>query len=152
MTKQEQIKNMNKKEFLEFINKSFDIEGCLGGLMLSGKINGKDIEITLFLTNYELYQDFKKTEDFKTLQKHYSEEDLTEYEKELYQNHLNLINNTFDPLKFYDETLHEINEHLLNYYDAHEDELDQELIYNSKDYILEEMGEQGEEAQELWKN
>lgn len=136
------IKNMNKKEFISFIDKNFDMEGCLGGLMLNTKIDGKDVEITLFSTNYDLYQDFKKTEEFKTLQKKYNEEDLKEYEKELYRNHLDLMNDTYAPLRFYDETLSDINEHLLNYYDAHEEELDQELIYNSKDFIQEEIEEQ----------
>lgn len=136
------IKNMNKKEFISFIDKNFDMEGCLGGLMLNTKIDDKDVEITLFSTNYDLYQDFKKTEEFKTLQKKYNEEDLKEYEKELYRNHLDLMNDTYAPLRFYDETLSDINEHLLNYYDAHEEELDQELIYNSKDFIQEEIEEQ----------
>ena len=144
MTKEllKKIKEMNKEEFINFIDKNFDMEGCLGGLMLNTEIDGKDIEITLFSTNYDLYQDFKKTEEFKTLQKNYSEEYLKEYEKELYKNHLDIMNDTYAPLRFYDETLSEINEHLLNYYDAHEEELDQELIYNSKDFIQEETEEQ----------
>lgn len=144
MTKEllKSIEDMSKEEFLNFIDKNFDMEGCLGGLMLNTEIDGKDIEITLSLTNYDLYQDFKKTEEFKNLQKNYSEEDLKEYEKELYRNHLDLMNETYAPLRFYDETLSNINEHLLNYYDAHEEELDQELIYNSKDFIQEEIEEQ----------
>lgn len=144
MTKEllKKIKDMNKKEFISFIDKNFDMEGCLGGLMLNTEIDGKDIEITLSSTNYDLYQDFKKTEEFKTLEKNYSEEDLKEYEKELYKNHLDIMNDTYAPLRFYDETLSDINEHLLNYYDAHEEELDQELIYNSKDFIQEEIEEQ----------
>lgn len=67
---------------------------------------------------------------------------MREYEKELYKNHLDLVNGNYAPLRFCDETLSEINEHLLNFYDAHEDELDQGLIYNSKDFIQEEAKEQ----------
>lgn len=136
------IKGMNKEDFINFINKIFDIEGCLGGLMLNAKIDGKDVEIMLSSTNYDLYQDFKKTEEFKILQKNYSKENLEEYEKELHRNHLDFINDSYAPLRFYNETLSEINEHLLSFYDAHENELDQDLIYSSKNFIREEIEKQ----------
>lgn len=71
MTKEslEKIKEMNEEEFINFIDKNFGVEGCLDGLMLNAKIDGKDIEITLSSTNYDLYQKFKETEEFKVLQK-----------------------------------------------------------------------------------
>lgn len=135
---------LNKEDFLKFFDEKYNFQGCEVGYCIEMKNENVDFE--LYFTNNDVYESLKKhaPEEFENMRKNYSQELIDEYENALKQADTNLINNNSYYLNLSDEE-RELNEIIVNYYDDNETEIDEEAIYQARDYIVEETIEQLEQ-------
>lgn len=128
---------LNKEDFLKFFDEKYNFQGCEVGYCIEMKNENVDFE--LYFTMLDIYKHFKEheTEKFEAMRKNYSEELIEAYENALKQADTNLMNNNSYYLNLSDEEK-EINEIVLDYYFNNETEIDEEAIYQARDYIIEE--------------
>lgn len=128
---------LNKEDFLKFFDGNYDFQGCTEGYCIEMK--NEDVDFLLFYTMLDVYEQFKKhtPEKYEDLRKDFSRELIEEYENTLKQADTNLMNNRNYYLNLSDEE-DEINEIVLDYYFNNETEVDEEVIYQARDYIVEE--------------
>lgn len=141
------INEMTKEEFLTFFDKYFDYQGCEEGFWVDFKET--DNGFTVWFTNMDILQAMKDSGAYNELVDEYGEDALKSYEDQLYKANCDLYrNNSYYP-SIKGEKEEEIAEDVLKYYDAHEYDLDEDALYNARDYIQEkalEMIEENEEA------
>lgn len=135
---------LNKKDFLKFFDENYSFQGCEVGYCI--ELNDENVDFDLYFTNNDVYECLKKhaPEEFENMKKNYSKELIEAYENTLKQADTNLMNNNSYYLNLTDEE-REINEIIVNYYDKYETEIDEEAIYQARDYIVEETIEQLEQ-------
>lgn len=137
-------KNMNMEEFSKFFDKNYSYEGCSEGYYV--EMEDEDVDFTIFFTMADVYNKFKEnaSEEFESLIENYGDELIGEYEKTLELAEAELMNNNSYRLNL-SEDEREINEIIGNYYAKNEQEIDEEALYEARDYIIEETIEQLEQ-------
>lgn len=143
----EEVKNaedMSKEEFSKFFDKNYSYEGCSEGYYLEMK--DEDVDFTIFFTMSDVYNKFKEnaSEEFESLIENYGNELIREYEKTLELAETELMNNNSYRLNL-SEDEREINEIIGNYYAKNEQDIDEEALYELRDYIVEETIDQLEQ-------
>lgn len=143
----EEVKNakdMSKEEFSKFFDKNYSYEGCSEGYYVEMK--DEDVDFTIFFTMSDVYNKFKEnaSEEFESLIENYGNELIGEYEKTLELAEAELMNNNSYRLNL-SEDEREINEIIGNYYAKNEQDIDEEALYEARDYIVEETIDQLEQ-------
>lgn len=138
------LQKMSEKEFKEFLQESMtDCSGTDIGLTCTFEIDGKTCLVDVILTNYMIYQDWEKTDDYKKAVETYSKEVMDEYEELIYDSHTDTLRNRSLNLNLGgDDDLEEINQILIDYYIQEEADIDFKALYEARDEIQEAIEEE----------
>lgn len=138
------LQKMSEKEFKEFLQESMmDCSGTDIGLTCTFEIDGKTCPVDVILTNYMIYQDWEKTDDYKKAVETYSKEVMDEYEELIYESHTDTLRNRSLNLNLGgDDDLEEINQNLIDYYNQEEADIDFKALYEARDEIQEAIEEE----------
>lgn len=138
------LQKMNEEEFKEFLEENMlDCSGTDIGLSCTFKIDGKTCPVDVILTNYMIYQDWEKTDDYKKAVETYSKEVMDEYEELIYDSHTDTLRNRSLNLNLGgDDDLEEINQSLIDYYNQEEAVIDFKALYEARDEIQEAIEEE----------
>ena len=152
--KVEKIEDIKEKDFRTFIDNNYLFQGCEVGYYLSPNLCSGGFEI--YSTTLEIFNIYKETkkEDFNELVETYGQENIDKYEEKLEKDFNDtLYNHGYYPAKLYEECEIDINNILDNFYQYNEDEIDNKILFEVRDYIKEEtlklIEEELEELEEL---
>lgn len=134
-----EIENIEKEDFRTFIDNNYLFQGCEVGYYLSPNLCTGGFEIySTTLEIFNIYKEFKK-EDFNELVKIYGQENIYKYEEQLEKDFNDTIyNRGYYPAELYEDYEKDINDILDNFYQYNEDEIDNKILYETRDYIKEE--------------
>ncbi len=142
------VNEMSKEEFLDFFDKHFSYEGCSEGLYVTS--DECEEGFTIRFTNLDIFEALKSDEKYQDFIENYGEETLRSYEERLIKADQDLMRNNSYYLTLLEAAHEEINEDVLDYYLAREEDFDADTLYEARDYIaektLEIMEEEAEEA------
>lgn len=138
------VNEMSKEEFLDFFDKHFSYEGCSEGLYVTP--DECEEGFTIHFTNLNIFEALKSDEKYQDFVEDYGEETLKSYEERLVKADQDLIRNNSYHLALWEVVHEEINEAVLDYYVAREEDIDADTLYEARDYIAEKTLEIMEEA------
>ncbi len=130
------VNEMGKEEFLKLFDKHFSYEGCSEGLYVT--LDECEEGFTIRFTNLNIFEALKSDEKYQDLVEDYGEETLKSYEERLVKADQDLMRNNSYHLALWEAAHEEINEAVLDYYVAREEDIDADTLYNARDYIQEE--------------
>lgn len=130
-----QVCEMSKEEFSTFFHKNYMYYGTEYGLYLTiDELFEKGFDIVI--TTESIY-DMLPQSYHDEIAENFSKEDIEQYEHDIWKAGCDLINSRVDSLML-TEVGHQINDIVEGYFLRNQDDVEEEILYNARDYIVEE--------------
>ena len=140
------VKKMSKDEFLKWFKENIEYENRRdGGFRII--FNEKAHEIfNIEFSNFDIYKELKKSDEFNTIQQRFTEKQITEYEnlqKQMSTEFYCFGSYYVDPYDAIEELddidYDEFNGMVINFYYKHENAVRDKILYDNKDRIVENL-------------